>query len=280
MNQKSDVPAFETPEGLRALLIRLHETGEGSWRHDPEAHDLARFTARKYGRLARKHGLDPWEAVRIAFEAMLQDSTRAARNPWAAITKIVKLKCYYEERAQGLLCSLDTASEKASTLHDAERFADRDQALLDYHSELQVSPDDEDEEEEELPGPVTVAIEDVVTVFTLLGWPVGVARDVVEYVCQTLARMGNRPSAIEELRRDDRARAMLDVRRKTWNAAIRVVLGTPNPAYRATKVGRGLLMRLVLGESLEDVFADDDIVRRLSTTAPVAPTAPGGGGLP
>lgn len=278
MNQKSDVPAFETPEGLRTLLVRLHEAGPGSWRHDREAHDLARFTARKYGLLARKHGLDPWEAVRIAFEAMLQESTRTARNPWAAATKIVKLRCYYEERAQWLLCSVDTASEEASTLHDAERFADRDQALLDYHESLQVTADVEDEAE--LPGPVTVAISNAVTVFTLLGWPVAVARDVVEYICQTLARMGNRPSAIEALRRDNRARAMLDVGRKPWNAAIRVLLGTPNPAYGATKAGRGLLMRLVLGETLEDVFTDDDVVRKLAATAPVAPTAPGGGGLP
>ena len=82
------------------------------------------------------------------------------------------------------------------------------------------------------------------------------------------------------LRRDNRARAMLDVGRKPWNAAIRVLLGTPNPAYGATKAGRGLLMRLVLGETLEDVFTDDDIVRKLAATAPVAPTAPGGGGLP
>lgn len=275
MNQKSNVPVFETPEGLRGLLVRLHEAGRGSWQHDAEAHDLARYTAHRYARLARKHGLDPWEAVVIAFEAMLQDSTRTANNPWASVTKIVKLKCYYEERAQGLLCSVDTASDNASTLHDAERFADRDQALLEYHTALHTPPTFFDTDVEEMPGPVTEAITNAVTVFVLLGWPLSQAQEAIEYICQTLARMGNRLSAIEALRRDARARAMLDINRKSWNTAIRVMLGTPNAAYSATNRGRGLLMRLVLGESLESVFADDDLVHRLSTTAPVSLTATG-----
>ena len=86
----SSAPAFESPEGLRALLVRLHEAGPGSWRHDKDAHELSSYIARKYSRLARKHGLNPWEAVTLAFEAMLQDSVRTAKNPWAAVTAIVK----------------------------------------------------------------------------------------------------------------------------------------------------------------------------------------------
>ena len=31
---------FTTSEGLRALLIRLHEGGEDAWVHDPVARDL------------------------------------------------------------------------------------------------------------------------------------------------------------------------------------------------------------------------------------------------
>ncbi|QIM18690.1 hypothetical protein G7066_08845 [Leucobacter coleopterorum] len=272
MNPKSTVPAFETPEGLRALLIRLHETGRGSWQHDAEAHDLAHYTAHRYARLAKKHGLDPWEAAIIAFEAMLQESTRTANNPWAAVTKVVKLKCYYEERAQGLLCSVDTASDNASTLHDAERFADRDQALLEYHTALHTPHSffDTEVDTDQMPGPVTEAMTNATTVFVLLGWPLAQAQETIEYICLTLARMGNRLSAIESLRRDTRARAMLDISRKSWNAAIRIMLGTPNAAYSATNQGRGLLMRLVLSEPLESVFADDDLVRRLSIAAPAS----------
>ena len=280
-------PAFESPEGLRALLIRLHKAGPGSWRHDKEAHELSSYIARKYSRLARKHGLNPWEAVTLAFEAMLQDSVRTAKNPWAAITTIVKLKCYYEERAQGLLCSVDDASVGAATFHDAERFADRDQSLLEYRAELRAAespllaaseasgPAPDDIESAQMPSPVKAAISNAVTTFVLLGWPLSRAEDVIEYICLTLGRMGNRASAIEALRRDTHARAILDVGRKPWNAAVWVMLGTPNEAYSATKRGRGLLMRLVLGEPLEDVFADDALVRRIVKTAPAPPPLSG-----
>ena len=44
---------FEDPEGLRALLDRLHAAGRGSWRADPEAAALMRHAAEKYAALAR-----------------------------------------------------------------------------------------------------------------------------------------------------------------------------------------------------------------------------------
>lgn len=62
--------SFEDPEGLRALLHRLHDAGRGSWRDDPEAAALMRHAAEKYAALARRHGLDPWEAAAAAFDAM------------------------------------------------------------------------------------------------------------------------------------------------------------------------------------------------------------------
>lgn len=261
------VHSFETPEGLRALLMRLHEAGDQAWRFDAEAHELARFIARKYSRLARKHHLDPWEAVTAAFEAMRKKSTRKSKNPWAVVTKAVKVTCVYEERAQGLLCSVSQARKAhISRNHDAERFADRDQALLQYHPALQTVVDPL--EDEEPAGPTAAAVANAVTVFTLLGWPSVLARDTIDYQCRTLERLGSRPSAGEALYRDEHARAMLGLARKTWNTAITVLLGTQNPAYAATKRGRGLLMRLVLGEPLEQIFTDDDLVRKLASTAP------------
>lgn len=70
---------LDTPEGLRALLIRLHQSGPGAWR-DPEAAELMRYTAARYRPLAGKHGLDPWEIASAAFEVMLVPSTREADN--------------------------------------------------------------------------------------------------------------------------------------------------------------------------------------------------------
>ena len=61
---------FEDSEALRALLNRLHDAGRDAWRTDPEAAALMRHAAQRYGALAKKHGLDPWEAASAAFEAM------------------------------------------------------------------------------------------------------------------------------------------------------------------------------------------------------------------
>ena len=44
---------FRTGEGLRALLIRLHQACRGAWRSDPRAGELMEFTADRYVALAR-----------------------------------------------------------------------------------------------------------------------------------------------------------------------------------------------------------------------------------
>ena len=124
---------FTTSEGLRALLNRLYEGGEDAWVHDPVARDLMEFAADKYRALARKHRLDTWEAVAAAFDAMQYRSTREANDPWAIITHAVRITCVYEERAQGLLCSVHQARRAhVSAFHDPERFSERDTALADY----------------------------------------------------------------------------------------------------------------------------------------------------
>ena len=81
---------FEHSEGLRALLIRLHEGGQWAWRHDPEVAALMQHAADKYAALARRHGLDPWEAAAAASAAprtgaapdfaALRASRRASRS--------------------------------------------------------------------------------------------------------------------------------------------------------------------------------------------------------
>ena len=62
---------FENSERLRELLTRLDAEGPDAWRNDPVAAELMRHAADKYAALARKHGLDPWEAATAAFEALL-----------------------------------------------------------------------------------------------------------------------------------------------------------------------------------------------------------------
>jgi len=274
---------FTTGEGLRALLNRLAEGGEDAWVHDPVARDLMEFAADKYRALARKHKLDTWEAVTAAFDAMQYRSTREANDPWAIITHAVRITCFYEERAQGLLCSVHQARRAhVSAFHDPERFSERDTALSDYHPAFHttdVRPSDLEPEPRDSLGSAQAcmsagsAAEDAIAMLCLLDWPTDTARAAVEHVCGALMKAGTRQSAYETLRRDRHARALLDLPRRSWAALLKALLGNPHPAYVATSSGRGVLLRLLLGETLDLLLRDDDLILALALAAPN-----GGGG--
>jgi hypothetical protein len=265
---------FEDSEALRALLNRLHRAGRGAWRSDPEAAALMEHAANKYAALARKHGLDPWEAASAAFEAMRGAATRRAEDPWAVVTRAVQVTCIGEERGNGLLCSVHQARRpRYSMFHDAERFSDRENPLTDYHEAFQVDPfaDDDDLAEEERPEPVmdvASAVENTITFLTWLGWDPATARAAVEYVTARLAEASSRMSAFEMLRRDRQARALLDLPGASWTTLLRVVLGNPDPALAHTNAGRGMLRRLLIGEPLPALLTDDDLVLTIGLAAP------------
>ena len=86
-------------------------------------------------------------------------------------------------------------------------------------------------------------------------------------------KAGTRQSAYETLRRDRHARALLDLPRRSWAALLKALLGNPHPAYVATSSGRGILLRLLLGETLDLLLRDDDLILALALAAPS-----GGGG--
>jgi len=276
---------FDDSEALRALLTRLHEAGRGAWRHDPEAAALMEHAASKYAALARKHGLDPWEAASAAFEAMRGAATRRAEDPWAVITRAVQVTCTAEERGNGLLCSVHQARRpRYSVFHDAERFSDRENPLPDYHPAFRFDPFTDDEPDDEDPAPeravnVTAAIEDTIAFLTRVGWEPETARAAVEY-----RRLGpastdgvrRRASAFEVLRRDRQARALLDLPGASWTALLRAVLGVPDPALAHTNAGRGMLRRLLIGQPLRALLTDDDLVITAGLAAPRFDAGSGG----
>ncbi len=241
------------------------------------------FAADKYRALARKHKLDTWEAVTAAFDAMQYRSTREANDPWAIITHAVRITCVYEERAQGLLCSVHQARRaQVSAFHDPERFSERDTALADYHPAFHTTdlrPSDLEPEPRDSLGSAQAcmsagsAAEDAIAMLCLLDWPADTARAAVEHVCGALMKAGTRQSAYETLRRDRHARALLDLPRRAWATLLKALLGNPHPAYVATSSGRGVLLRLLLGETLDLLLRDDDLILALALAAPS-----GGGG--
>ena len=259
--------SFKSSEGLRALLERLHQDNGAGWRDDSEAAALMRHAADRYAALARKHGLDPWEAAAAAFDAMRSSSVRRADDPWAMVTRAVQVTCIAEERARGLLCSVHQARRpRYSVFHDAERFSDRENSLLEFHPAFRsVSLDPE-------PSPraegVESAVEDAIALFSLLGWPADRARTATEYVCTRLADSPSRSSAFEALRRDYNARALLDMPQRAWTAMLRVLLGNPDPALAQTAGGRGILLRLLVGEPLRALLRDEQILADVVSSVP------------
>lgn len=272
-NTRSDAAAatFHDSEGLRTLLDRLQSNGGSGWRTDPEAAELMRYAADRYAALARKHGLDPWEAAAAAFDAMRAPATLRADDPWAIVTRAVQVTCIAEERAQGLLCSVHQARRpRVSSYHDAERFSDREHALLDYHPAFRTDPVDALPETSEPPRQVQTAVEDAISLFTLLGWQPDRARGAVEYICGRLADAASRASAYESLRRDYEARALLDIPQRAWIAMLRAVLGISDHMHEHTTAGRGILLRLLVGEHLRSLLHDDDLVAEIVDNLPRA----------
>ncbi|MFT4083938.1 MAG: serine/arginine repetitive matrix protein 2 [Nocardioides sp.] len=264
-------PPFAEPEGLRAILRRLDQAGPQSWRQDPEAAELMRYAMDKYGALARKHHLEPEDAAVAAFEVMRTQSARNARDPWAVVTRAVYVTLVAEERANGLLCSTHQARRPhVSVHHDAERFSERDVALIDYHPALQAglgSALEDGPNEDDEPTNAFFALDDTVEVFVELGWPQEVARNGVEYICTRLARSEDRQGAFEALRRDHYALAMLDINQRVWLAMLRTVLGNQNPDRTKTNAGRGVLLLLLTGYDLADVLDMPEITRSVLSVA-------------
>ena len=262
---------LESPEALRALLIRLHESGAGAWRHDREAAELMRYTAVRYRPLAQKHGLDPWEIASAAFEVMLAPSTRKARNPWAVVTRAVQITCNVEVRAAGMMVSPGKVRHTAriAEFHDALRFAEREH-LADYHPAFAVShaTDDEDDPENAVRTRVAAALSAIVELFASTGWDAVLVADCVEHVAYRLADLTSRPNAVEVLRRDHAISVLLDIRTKSWAALLRIVLGHPDRKHAGTPTGDGILLRLLDGEPLDSLRCDTGLLAAIWAAKP------------
>lgn len=265
---------FESPEGLRALLIRLHQDGHGAWRGDREAAELMRYTAARYQRLARKHGLDAWEVASAAFEVMLTDSPRRADDPWAVVTRAVQITCGVEVRAAGLLVSTGRVRHtgRIAGFHDAVRFAEREN-LADYHPAFAVAPDDDDPDPDDDDGRVAAVLSETVGLFVSAGWDAALVADCVEHVAYRLADLSSRPRAVEVLRRDRRVPVLLGLPRRSWTALVRIVLGHPDPKHVDTPTGDGVLLRLLSGEPPKSLSDDDALTSAIRAAHPDKHTA-------
>lgn len=266
---------FGSSEGLRVLLLQLAYGEADAWQTSPDAAELMTHTMDKYGALARKYGLEPTDAAVAAFDAMRMRSTRVAIDPWAVITHAVELTLIYDSRAAGMLCSTGQARKSAGAdFHDAERFSDRDSDLADYHPAFHVW-DNVDEVEGDTPanpnGEPTnafVAVDTAVEFFIEVGWQPRTARLAMEYIAARLLQCGDPCAAYASLRRDSNGPGLLDITHHAWVSVLRVVLGDPSKDCAGTVRAKGILLRLVTGDGLTDLFEDRALSDRVEASAP------------
>jgi hypothetical protein len=278
-------PSFTTSAGLRALLDRLHAAGRGAWRTDPDAAALLAYTITRYQPLTRAWHRDPADAATAAFLAMIHDGVRRAGDPWAVVTRAVQVSLAAENHAERHL----TSTEKARRAQHADlpvpvRAGEYTDVLL---TAAEPGPGDrarsplQDSDCEAAPtGDVTTAAAELLVT---LGWPAAVASPAVQYVSTRLADAGSVPAAYEALRRDTALRGQLDLDRAAWTGLLGLLLGARPQPGRLTR--RGMLARLLLGETVTDLLADEQVVRAVTDALPqrtpaalVPPMALGGGG--
>lgn len=270
-------PAFISTEGLRLLLLDLAYGGPEAWGCSPDAVDLMTYTMDKYGALARKYGREPTDAAVAAFDVMRMRSTRVAVDPWAVITHAVELTLIYESRAEGLLCSTGQARKSAGTdFHDAERFSDRNSEIADYHPAFHVWDNVEEIEGSPPPNPdgeptnAFFAVDMVVEFFVEVGWPPRTARLALEYIGARMIQCGKPRAAYASLRRDSNGPGLLDISQRSWVCVLRAVLGDPSKNCTDTDRGKGMLLRLVTGDELCDLFEDHGLANMVGAAAPTA----------
>ncbi|GAA1761455.1 hypothetical protein GCM10009795_004850 [Nocardioides hankookensis] len=264
--------SFETSKGLRRLLIRLRVSGPGAWEHDPEARALMVYTEHKYKALALKHRCDPATGATAAFEAMRTYAVRTADDPWAVVTMAVRASLIAEERALGLLCSVDQARRpEFSQHHDVRRFSESDADLpniLPVLAVVPVDPVEVDAPPAARPTTALEALERTIDLFAALGWPRDTATCLLDYIGGRLVESGSRPRAHAALRRDGTARALLDIDQTVWSTVLRIILGNPNPDEAYTCDGHGVLVRLLIGHHVTELLDDDLLVFDIHETAP------------
>lgn len=270
--------SFATAEGLRQVLCRLHDldlVGYWAWRNDPEAERLMKFAIRKYRWLAANHQCEPDDSGYAAFDAMRTRAVRMADDPWAVVTRAVQVSLIAEERAAGLLCSNPQARRHIMWgRHDARRFCEYENDVLEYHpamrapAMLKQEMDPHFRRGGERNTSPSEAADMVIDLLACLGWPDNTATCAVDYITTRLTESKNRLAAHSLLRRDEVGRAALDLNREAWTTLLRLVLGDPEPAFRNTLAGHGLLALFLCGYQPAEFMADDALVAEISQTAP------------
>jgi hypothetical protein len=241
------------------VLHRLHTAGPGAWSTDPDARELMLFAEHKYRRLATKWHRDEADAAHAAFLAMVAPTTRHADDPWAVVTTAVARTLKAETTAERHMVSTDRARHPRELVDDPPiRAGEHEEFIFDIlHTATGCGAADE------RPGMSPIA--EATRFLALSGWPVEVAEASVDYVTDRLSSCGARDTAFESLRRDASIPAQLDIPRSSWTRLVRLLLG--NHTVPGMPVPRGILARVLLGDTAATLLADDTLVLAAAMTS-------------
>lgn len=260
---------FDDSEYLRRVLIRICDTPDG-WRTDPEAEDLIRHAADRFAQLAVKHGLEPADAMSAVFEAMRNPSVRFGKDPWAVIVTAVATTFRAWQFADEALTSIETARRGRLSGCRAERFSERDLPVWERHPGFAVDGIEDGQESDSWDGPtIPEQARELAGLFTGRGWPGRATVVAVEIVLRKLADCGSRPSAYESLRREKRWRAMTGLPGESWTGLLRALLGCPSDCG-LRDAGKGVLLRLALGETVAHLMGDEELCGLIDKASPAS----------
>jgi len=266
-------PDFTSPDGLHALLERLHQAGPGAWQQDADATALLHHTIEKYRRLARKWHREPADAGYAAFMAMQSAAVLDAEDPWGFVTRAVQRNIMSETMGDRLMISSTRARKSdASALEAPTRAGDRDW-LYDYTPTAHpLEEPDNDAQRPELQR-LRDAMTDIVDLLIGLGWPERATATAVEYVLSRTGDAGSLKNAREILRRETDMPARLGLPANSWPGLLRVLLGGKSRPGRPTH--RGVLVRLVHYDTIETLLEDDELLVQIALAAPTSGNADG-----
>lgn len=262
-------PEFTTPEGLHALLHRLHTAGPTAWQHDPAATALLAHTIDKYRRLARKWHRDPADAGYAAFDAMRSPKILTATDPWAVVTRAVQRQIMSETMGDRLLISAARARKGGDFIDAPTRAGDRD-----WIYDQSPHPGLFDEEEENPNSDIVrlrEVIAEIIELLIGLGWPDPATDTAVDYVLSRTGDAGSLSNAREILRKEIDMPARLGLPQQCWPSLLRVLLGGKSRPGRPTH--KGVLVRLLDYDTIDTLLEDHDLILEIAVAAP---THPGG----
>ena len=272
-DDRAGLGRFRDTAYLRGVLERIAATEDG-WRTDPEAEPLMLYCLDRFAAKARKHGLEATDAMSVAFEAMRNPSARHAQDPWAVITTGVDVTFKAWQFAEEALTSIETARRNGLAGCRAVRMCERDQVVADCDP-IWAQPDSAGRSAGSAGPSIGEQASEIAGLFAQYGWCHPQVVVAVEAVLGRLAQAGSRPACYEALRRDRRWAVLAGIPAGSWTAMLRLLLGSSAPGAALTDFGKGILLRLALGETIDDLAADGRLGDAIEAVAPVGATRGG-----